>query len=659
MFCTILSDGPAIPGILSTFRLGHWLQYLLGGFELVGGVAILFPELCAFGTLVLLPAWAILLTSKTLAAGNSTLETAMVVTVTIVALGNLTQLLAIFRTKSLGKDFLGKRVWWRATLYFTIPACLIFALVGTLFYLVQKAESGKYDIRGGDALYQGKYAEAISNYEEAIRIAQKFPKSTGRTVHSLNNLGAAYLRSNQLAQAEATFREAIQMSQAEIDSSDPLYYRSVNGLATTFTRQLRYPEAEALYLQAIASYASLPPPPPPEGTVVEALKVLQRITTMFYDPESVAAVEKTIKHAISVELSNRLSGLPSALDGLASIYQDQRQFEKAEDYFKRALLLKGRILGGQFPNLGQQLLDTRLMTDDHGKPLEGLDLYNKFRPFLGHMSMENRAAISESLNNIGITYWEQGRHQETEPLYLLVLAINRSTHRERTPDYAMTLTNLGLLYNSQGRYAEAEPKLLEALAIRDKALDLNHPDLAHSYNNLALLYDNQSQAAKAAPLYEKALALRQKSLGQVHPKTVLTLNLLANLYLREAQLLKAEPLFIQLLQVWQQELGAAHPTVLTLMRKLAGIYSEQGKNQDALALYEQMIPLIEEQFGPNSGTILQALSSYADVLRQAGKLKEFEQVRKRIQQLSPEILPPPIRPYQKPKHKVESSGKLT
>jgi hypothetical protein len=175
MFCAIFSDETSATGILSTFTLGQWLQYLLGGFEVIGGVAILFPELCGLGTLVLLPTWGALLISKTLAAGNSTLETAMVVTVTIVALGNLTQLLAIFRTKNLGMGLFGKRVWWRSGLYYAIPTIGVFALVGSLFYFFQKAEWGETERQGGNAQNRGNYAEAISNFKLAGHTKQVPP----------------------------------------------------------------------------------------------------------------------------------------------------------------------------------------------------------------------------------------------------------------------------------------------------------------------------------------------------------------------------------------------------------------------------------------------------------------------------------------------------
>jgi tetratricopeptide (TPR) repeat protein len=663
MFCAIFSDETSATGILSTFTLGQWLQYLLGGFEVIGGVAILFPELCGLGTLVLLPTWGALLISKTLAAGNSTLETAMVVTVTIVALGNLTQLLAIFRTKNLGMGLFGKRVWWRSGLYYAIPTIGVFALVGSLFYFFQKAEWGETERQGGNAQNRGNYAEAISNFKDAIFIAQKFPKSSWRVIQSKYHLGKTYLRSNQLSLAEDTFRETIHLCQSEIDTTDPhyvLYYRSIHGLAATFKQQLRYPEAEALYLQSVASYSSSSMRPPlPLVAFTKIIKAGSHIAAWLDNQELVAVFQPFIKETIDYELAMQVEGLPATLDGLAGLYMDQRQFGKAEDYYKRALLLKTKILASEFQDLGSQLLDFRLGTDEHGKPLEGLALYEKFRPYLNHMSFDNRTALDRTLNDLGLTYWEQGRYQEAEPLFLLSLSIKQSAKSDKTPEYATTLTNLGLLYNTEGRYTEAEPKLLDALTIRERILASNDPDLAHSYNNLALLYDNLNQIQKAIPLYEKALALRQTALGLSHPKTVLTLNLLGNLYLREAHLSKAEPLFIQILQIRQQELGTAHPTVLTLMWKLANIYSEQGKYHDSLALYEQMIRLTEEQFGPNNSTTTQILSSYADVLKQAGKLKEFEKVRKRIQELSPEFSPPPNRPFQKPKHKVENSGKLT
>ena len=56
------------------------------------------------------------------------------------------------------------------------------------------------------------------------------------------------------------------------------------------------------------------------------------------------------------------------------------------------------------------------------------------------------------------------------------------------PRLAQTLNDLGLTYFLQGRFGKASPLHLQALAMRERALGPDHPDVASSLNDLAFLY---------------------------------------------------------------------------------------------------------------------------------------------------------------------------
>jgi len=619
-----------------------WLQYLLALIALAGGLAILFPELRAPASLILVPTWGIILACKAVAGVNTVLEISMVSLGVVIALVGHQRIRTIIRTRHVSHSHEFDRPWWRHSLRYGIPGTAMFLMVGSLFYFFQKAEVGSHEINAEMAINQGKYAEAVSEFKEAIRIAQTFPSSNWRAIKNMDSLGRAHLLSHELKLAEQTYRESLRMCQTTLSPDDEyyfLYYRSIHGLAAIFREQQRFEEAEALYLQAVASYASWSVPRMPIGFVA-LTNSIKFVAALLNDEASIAESDRQMKLAMDQEIGKQLYGLPSALDGLASLYYDQRKFDKAETYQKRALLLKTQLLASDVPDLGKLILEAQVIPEDAQHPsLLGADLYNRLRPSFDNMGPQNLESIGASLNGIALTYWAQGRNKEAEPLYLLSLAIRRVTTGDNSPTYASTLTNLGLLYNTEGRYAEAETHLLAALKIRQRILGPEDPGIGHSFNSLALLYDNLNQPDQAAPLYEKALAIRRKSLGPSHQKSVLTLRLLANLYLRESNYSKADPLFEQLLDMRREELGTGHPDVLRLMWTLAGIYTEEQKLAEAIATYKRMIPLMEEQFDP--AMIRWAIMSYAHVLKLAGDLKELENVNKRLEDMTIEI--PPVR----------------
>ena len=55
-------------------------------------------------------------------------------------------------------------------------------------------------------------------------------------------------------------------------------------------------------------------------------------------------------------------------------------------------------------------------------------------------------------------------------------------------DVANSLNNLAVSYYNQGKYEQAESLYQSSLAIREKILGKDHPDVATSLNNLAGLY---------------------------------------------------------------------------------------------------------------------------------------------------------------------------
>ena len=68
---------------------------------------------------------------------------------------------------------------------------------------------------------------------------------------------------------------------------------------------------------------------------------------------------------------------------------------------------------------------------------------------------------------------------------------------------AESLNGLGVTYREQGRYTEAEPLLKRALSIKENTLDAAHPDVVQSLNNLARLYLDQGRTIEADRLLKR------------------------------------------------------------------------------------------------------------------------------------------------------------
>ena len=83
-----------------------------------------------------------------------------------------------------------------------------------------------------------------------------------------------------------------------------------------------------------------------------------------------------------------------------------------------------------------------------------------------------------------------------------------------------TVNNLGVLYWNQGKVDEAEQMYERALAGLEKALGAEHTSTLETVHNLGVLYRDQGKLDEAEQMYERALAGFEKILGQEHRRTL-------------------------------------------------------------------------------------------------------------------------------------------
>ena len=189
-------------------------------------------------------------------------------------------------------------------------------------------------------------------------------------------------------------------------------------------------------------------------------------------------------------LGDRHPDVASSLNNLASLYQEQGRYEKAEPLYLQALELRKSLLGDRHPD------------------------------------------VASSLNNLASLYQEQGRYEKAEPLYLQALELRKLLLGNRHPDVATSLDNLASIYVSQSQYEKAEPLLIQVLELRKSLLGDRHPDIAQSLNNLGVVYLFQERYEKAESFLTQSLELSKSVLVDRHPDIAQSLNTLAMLYAR-------------------------------------------------------------------------------------------------------------------------------
>src|SRR5262249_38388856 len=128
-----------------------------------------------------------------------------------------------------------------------------------------------------------------------------------------------------------------------------------------------------------------------------------------------------------------------------------------------------------------------------------------------------------------------GKYEEAEALFKRALTIREKALGASHAHVGQTLNNLGLVYWDQGKYVEAEDFLKHALVGREQPLGASHGDVGTTLSNLALVYRDQGKYEGAEALFKRALAIREQALGTGHPNVARTLNNMAILYKRRGE----------------------------------------------------------------------------------------------------------------------------
>jgi serine/threonine-protein kinase len=213
---------------------------------------------------------------------------------------------------------------------------------------------------------------------------------------------------------------------------------------------------------------------------------------------------------------------------------EQRQRERAEDYFAKALAAVDRsvdrLVGRTTRDAGlDRLANVPGFDQERQQFLEdALAAYQDFVKGQSAPDARLQSRMARVLQRIGNLHWQLGRSREAEAAYLKVRELRErlAAANPGAPETAEALAGiqneLGRLYAEGRRFAEAETAYRMALAVRtrlahDFPKELSYRNqLGESHNDLGILNSDQGRFAQAEAAYREALALWEP-LARDHP----------------------------------------------------------------------------------------------------------------------------------------------
>ena len=181
------------------------------------------------------------------------------------------------------------------------------------------------------------------------------------------------------------------------------------------------------------------------------------------------------------------SDTATSYNNIGAVYCSQGDYDKALEYYSKALAIKEKVLGLEHPDTAT---------------------------FYG---------------NIGAVYYNLGDYDKALEYYFKALAIREKVLGKEHPSTATSYNNIGLVYDNLGDYDKALEYYFKALAICEKVLGPEHPSTATSYGNIGAVYYKLGDYDKALEYFSKALVIYEKKLGKDNPDTKFLYNCIAYL----------------------------------------------------------------------------------------------------------------------------------
>ena len=295
----------------------------------------------------------------------------------------------------------------------------------------------------------------------------------------------------------------------------------------------------------------------------------ERGESQDYKREQELAIEAFQKAIELQQVLNLQVGLDGCFSALASLYESQGEFQRAEPLYQQALALKRQQLDAGDPEVAAGLNQLAGLYHNLGRYAEAAPLYRQALEIQQVALGADHPEVATSLDNLAGLAHAQEDYETAESLYQQALFLRQRVLGDSHSDVATSLNNLALLYYEQGRYSEAEPLFGQAVQLKVQLFGEDYPDVATGLNNLALLYYQQQEHERAESLLTRALAIRRRLFGDDHPDVAGSLNNLAGLYKVLERYAEAEALYRQALPICERQLGAEHPITVRVRQNLA------------------------------------------------------------------------------------------
>ncbi len=384
----------------------------------------------------------------------------------------------------------------------------------------------------------------------------RLPEDHPDLATSLNALGVALSRAGEMAEAETTFRQALEICRRQPEAQEATIL-SLSGLGDLLLEKGHYLEAEELFREEL-----------------DLLLAMGRA-------------------------SSRQVGL--ARTNLGGALWLQGDLVAAEPVLRKALRDLEAIAGDQHPNTADALHYLAFVKAQAGETEAAGPLFRRALEIRRNTQGEDHPDTLTSLASLGEFLYSAGDYAAAESILREVVDLDRKIRGSEHPDLVIDLNSLGISLLEQGRHQEAAIYVRQALELSEKIWGEDSVNVAAYRHSLAAVLFHGGQYEAPETLLRQALLLRQAHLGVDHRLTASTSLQLAILLMESGREEEALPLASRAEQIFSSTQSSATQRAYA-SGTLGAALAKTGDPNQGLPLLRSSLAIFEQKKGPEFRT---------------------------------------------------------
>ena len=308
--------------------------------------------------------------------------------------------------------------------------------------------------------WRGEFDEAERLYRRALIIARRTSSgSQDRTAQVLQGLGLNFSQRGDEKEALTFFDEGLALARTG-SVADRVRAELLASAGVSYRRLEQYPQAEAMYREALEIQRRLLGPSHPEvGTLLNNLGVLMNASGRYVEAEA------THREALRVRQAALGPGHPyvaNSLLNLAHSLESRGDWTGAVALYDQAAKIVRAALGPDHPRLAQVLRNWGVLLGNQNKTTEAVPLLREVLRIRRKAFKEESREVADALTVLGHSLRHAGSTREGEDMTRQALAVTIKVLGPDNESVATSRKDLGSLLCSQGKLEAGLELLREA-----------------------------------------------------------------------------------------------------------------------------------------------------------------------------------------------------